>query len=889
MIELTVGEVSGVIAAIITALQILLPTMVALVLVGLLNADMTATTWSSVSATLHGSYWATLFRADTVSSTNVQSTTKWLLWLGGTAALIISLASIVTPIGLYDEVGAESGTQDVSFPYVADSGPFGYGTPGRSTLGFNRQCGVPSWRPCPGSDTIEIESADSIASEFPFGYDSRVPSDKITLFQSGLKEQEQTVSSIFDIQFRSHTKRQDPDVNNGSFYETGSYRQLGTLILDDTVEAVEGLVVDMVNGAVAFRNHTLPATLTLGGIWREELLVMQPETQCVNTNLTIDFTLSGLNGSVGGSVRDIVLTDRGGFANIVQKLPEYDRSAPQVNADLQGRAYQSAWFFNVLLAVYYNVTRPSPDVFGYLESEVGKTLQLPETTLLNIDELAISSYSEVFSTFLANDNSSFTSDDSFPYWPNPFGISRSNFSDILDECNGVNSFSKSNMSNVGVACGLIYGVPRLANGNTELVYEPGARLSMPLISCASAVKVSVQTFNFRFNGTSGLRSLHVDSIDPQSPSSRPLYWGIENNSDLDLTITDAIPLWGLVSSDTRESSALSVVKSPHLYLTAYMNAFTTGLGSTGTDNMPGLNFPTNALASVYNGDVFDSSTGYGDYSGKNSFAMYAQWQKLSATTNGTARIVNLIYTDVLANGLVGTKSWLPASDAIPGTTDGSTSTQKRKRAASSTATAESSSPTTAQVPVQVFTRKIRYHWVYGIPAYMGVFLTGIVGFMTLVLLCLGRASPSKMRTYLNATSPGISEALGTRCWRKEGPHRKATWVPHASQPLLYPEKLFAYGSSPGATNNHGFEPETDVAPLIDQKTGVGIQMTPMGSPMPGLGAGNNGFPGAQYQPHHGYVNQFGGGQHQGVGGTPHFPPPPTRLADGGYPAGGFAR
>ncbi|KAL6243810.1 hypothetical protein RBB50_009244 [Rhinocladiella similis] len=813
--------------------------------------------------------------------------------------MIISIASIVTPIGLYDEVAADAQAQDVSFPYVADNGPFGYGTPPRSSLGFNRQCGVPTWRACPGSDTVEIESDDSSSSEFPFGYNTRVPAEKIELFQSGLKEQEQTVSSFFDIQFRSQTKRQDPEVNNGSFYATGSYRQLGTLVLESTVEAVEGLLVDMVDGRVAFRNHTLPSSLPLGGVWHEDLLVMQPETQCVNTNLTIDFTLSGLNGSVGGSIRDVVLTDRGGFSNIVKQLPKYDKAAPEINADLQGRAYQSAWFFNVLLAVYYNVTRPSPDVFGYLNSEVGKTFQLPETSLLHIDELSISTYSDVFSTFLANDNSTFTSDDKFPAWPNPFEISRSNFSDILDECNGVTQFSKSNTSNVGVACGLMYGVPRLANGDTQLVYEPGTRLSMPLISCASAVKVNVQRFNFRFNGTSALKSLSVDSIQPQSASAPPLYWGVENNSELDLTIVDAIPLWGLVSSSTPKSSSLSVVKSPHLYLTAYMNSFTTGLGSTGTDNMPGLNFPTNALASVYNGDVFGSSSGYGDYSGKNSFSMYAQWQRLSATTNGTARIVNLIYTDVLANGLIGTKSWLPSSDSIP-EADAPATVQKRKRATSTSAS--SSSPTAARVPVQLLVRRIRYRWLYGIPACVGLLLSGIFGLTTLLLLCMGRASPSKMRAYLNATSPGRiitmflyhneyeCQASSKRWGRGVGSKRvrigNPTWVPHGSQPSSYHEKPFAYGSGPSASNGSGFE--NDVYPLIDQKTGVNIQMTPMGSPMPGTSVGN-GFQEAQYRPHQGYLNRFNGGQQHSTGSGVPFPPSPATFAGGGYPAGGFAR
>lgn len=901
MIELSVGQVSAIIAALIAALQLFFPTALALLIVGVLKDDMTAVSWSSIGATLHGSYWATLLRADTATTFNVQTSVKWLLRLSSLTVLIIYAASVVTPIGLYDTVEPSESLQDVSFPYLADTGPFGYGTPQRSDLGFNRQCGVPTRTTCPGSDTVEIKSDEFISSDFPFGYNSRISVEKIDLFQSGLKEQMQTVSSFFNIQYRSHTKQQDPDVNNGSFYDTGSYRQLETLVLEDKVVAIEGLVVDMIDGRVAFRNHTLPSGMSLGATWDEDLLVMEPETQCVNTNLTIDFTLSGLNGTLNGDMTEIVLTDRGGFANIVQDLPEYDKSVPQINADLPTRAYQSAWYFNVLLGIYYNVTRPNPNVFGYLNSEVGKTFQLPESGTLGIDELAISAYEDVFSTYLANDNSSFSSDDSFDFWPNPFNITRSNFTDILEECNGVYSTSKSNMSNVAVGCGLVYGVPRLSNGETKLVYDPGTRLSMPLLSCASAVKMNVKTFSFRFNGTSGLRSLQVDSIKDQSPSTPPLYWGIENNNDLDINIQDASPIWGLVSSDTKESPSLSVVKSPHLYLPGNLGPFTM-LTSTGVDNMPGIEFPIDALSSLYNGGVFDSASSFGGYSGKTSFAMYTQWQKLSATTNGTAKIVNLIYADLAANGLVGAKSWLSSSNTIPGTAQ--SGNQKRQ-------STSDSSQATAQVPVRVFSRQIRYNWVFGIPAYIGVLLSGLVGLATLFLLCLGRTSLAKTKAYLHATSPGRILSLflypgecepqtSSKRWvRGVGAKKvrigKPTWIPQASQPVLYPEKVsHAHGTGypVGGGGLAGYE--NDVEPLIDHKTGTVIQMTPISSPMPpgqqGFGVAVGGSVQDQkhnYTPHQGYLSQFGGNHVVGQLQT-EFPPPPNH-GNGGYPVGGFAR
>ena len=138
---------------------------------------------------------------------------------------------------------------------------------------------------------------DDAPPTFPNGYDANIPEQKRDLFQSGLSGQKETLSSLFDIQYRSYSTREDPQVNNGSPFVVGSFRQLGSLVLDDTIEAVEELIANTIDGGVAFRNHTLPMGVPLGAVWSEDLLVMEPETQCVNTNLTIDFTLLGLNGT----------------------------------------------------------------------------------------------------------------------------------------------------------------------------------------------------------------------------------------------------------------------------------------------------------------------------------------------------------------------------------------------------------------------------------------------------------------------------------------------------------------------------------------------------------------------------------------------------------------
>jgi hypothetical protein len=912
MFTLTVGQVSGVIAAIITILQLFFPTALALLVVGVLRDDMSAVSWSSIGATLHGSYWATILRADTSVAFNVQRSVKWLRRLATLTTLLIALASIITPLGLSDEIEPENSLQDVSFPYLADNGPFGYGTPPRDDLGFNRECGIPTFAACPGSNTIEVKpEGDFINSDFPYGYNSRIPQEKIDLFQSGLKEQMQTVSSFFDIQFRAVTKQQDPAVNNGTLFNVGTYRQVSQLVLDDAIEAVEGLVVNTADKGVAFRNHTIPSGIPLGATWTEDLLVMEPVTQCVNTNLTIDFTMSGLNGSFGGSAKSPVLTDRGGFALISKEFPFPDMSAPQVNPDLYGQAYLGAWAFNVMTAIYLNVTRPKPDRFAYLNSEVGKTFFMPESTIFHVNQLTLDSYAELFS-HIEYDNTTFLSDNSTgqPAWPNPFQISSSNYSDITDACSGVSSNANSNLSSVAVGCGIVYGNPRLENGKTALFYDPGTKLSMPVYSCATAVKTSIKTFTFRFNGTEGLKSLHVDSIKDQTPSNT--HWGVENNNDRsDLDIESAPPVWGLVSSDTKPTKNLDVVKSPHLYLPGKLGTFTPSLSSIGNDNMPGLNFHVEALYTIYNGGLGDTVLGVADYSGQMSIGMYAKWQQLMASTNGTAHIVDLIFTDLAANALVGTKSWLESSNFIPGGDQSSSSGNNKVKRQSTTPS--TTSQTTAKVPVRLFTRRIQYNYLYGIPASIAVLLSCLIGTLTLLYFITGKTSISKTKHYLHATSPGRIMSLflypgecepqtSTSRWvrgvggKKVHIGAKNGWRVVASERVEHPEKLsntaFGHGEAvytgnANATNLPGYE--NDMDPLIASEakphSGMAIQMTPLGSPMPGAQGGfqqqqqhQNQMPPQQQQQYH-YGQHHVVSQVQGQG----------QYQQGGYPVGGFAR
>jgi hypothetical protein len=105
-------------------------------------------------------------------------------------------------------------------------------------------------------------------------------------------------------------------------------------------------------------------------------LFIEPQTQCVGTNLTFEWTIP-LNGSAEGDVVDLVLVDKGGFVGMNDTFPEYDILTAQDDPQVAYRAYRSAWLQNAYTALYYNVTNPGPSIsgmesFSYINSELGQ-------------------------------------------------------------------------------------------------------------------------------------------------------------------------------------------------------------------------------------------------------------------------------------------------------------------------------------------------------------------------------------------------------------------------------------------------------------------------------------------------------------------------------------
>jgi hypothetical protein len=253
-----------------------------------------------------------------------------------------------------------------------------------------------------------------------------------------------------------------------------------------------------------------------------------------------------------------------------------------------------------------------------------------------------------------------------------------------------------------------------------------------MYSCMSTAKAMIKTVAFRFNGTnddlSGLQVVSVTDKTYPNEESKPL-WGVENSS---MRLRDGGPLWGLISSAKRNVLNLTTVRKESLYLPGRDRVLSPGTGS----NNPSADFAAATLEMTYStGRVSLSFTTAVDYSGEVNLAMYKKWQELSKTAKTSAKILNLIWTDIAANMVVGTKG-LHFHEAL-----------KRKR--DSTASSQVKTP-----PVINYTRRIKYKYVYGIPAFLTLVLFAAAILSTIFFTLFSGAELSTMRTFLQHTSAG---------------------------------------------------------------------------------------------------------------------------------------
>ncbi|OBT67013.1 hypothetical protein VE03_04509 [Pseudogymnoascus sp. 23342-1-I1] len=763
MVELSVGEVSGLVAAGVFLVQIFFPLAIPAILIAFVSEENNLVTWSVLGRYLHSSFWPTILSTDAAADTGVRRRVFRTGWVQTIALTLVSVASIATPLGLYDVVEPPESHTNAPFTYIEDHSAFGYGTPPRPDEPFTRVCQGADIA-CPGTTIEKNCTMKGLAELCTVDYDGRIPDDLKELFRDGPSSFGATVSSVFDIQWRSYQKALGSMIGP---YLAAASRQLTFLVLDDTVKPYEGLIVDMVEGGVGFRNHTTPRpTYQYGSTWEEDILFVEPETQCVNTNLTLDFTLPQDDTSFN-FVDGLVLTDHGGFSALARTSPNYAVPPNGQDLNLQERAYKAAWLNNFYTMVYFNITDPNRSNITRVDAEDGSkfSIRSDNTTNFWVRQDVIKS-SMIFGQYL-NLDSPLPGGNKSQLHTNPFNVTSNFFQFVTTTCAGTSPSSPPNINGSVVGCSLLYGAAKRTDGGPSLVFDPRSSWSTPIYSCATAVKATIRTISFQYNGTT-LSSLTINETQPKSYpelSNLPL-WGVEDLK-APMTMEGTSPLWGILgqANSTLPSTPynISTIAKESLYLPGYLDWG--GLKSLRTvpvtlgQNLPGTNFYAqalkNALSITRPGGI--GWNGAADFSGMTSLALFAKWQKLSRTPADAAKIINLVWTDVSANTVVGTKGW------------GLTSAAATAKSANVGARADPVPLVTeVEVPIIVYEMYIRYRIPFAIPAFLVLGLAVAVLTALIVLLVVGRTGPKRMKRFLEDISVG--RAMGVLLWpeKKKG-------------------------------------------------------------------------------------------------------------------------
>ncbi|KAK4163896.1 hypothetical protein QBC43DRAFT_370377 [Cladorrhinum sp. PSN259] len=760
--EITVGY---------AAVQLWCPTILTFILAAVLRDKETAATWSVAARSVLSSHWPFLLRSESSSRSNVR-TAVYLASISYPAITIITAAAgVVTPLGLYDVVSPSGSMETHQFSYAPDLGAIGLATGPRLNHTFTRTCGYFLPVTCPGQNDPSIIVADGRKGNgsYPFGLRSQVSDNVVELFSSGTKGARTTVSNFFDIEWRQLTwytdtsgKADDPIYDNGTARSAGRFQQIDTTVLKNEYKVVEGLIVDAKSGGVGFRNHTIPAELPLGAEWTEDILFIEPQTECVSNNLTIEFTLTSKYGSNSTSseqtgYRDLVLIDRGGFSQMNRTYPEanYNRENSQNDPELGKRAYKAAWLSNVYTALVYNVTNSAHHPnhtrsWAYMTSSLNK--KFPLVTSNSVGALTRLSISDQMGNYLPRLDL-----DNKDIFPNPEGLTMTNFSSIDLLCEGAGGRDLANYTNIYTGCLQMRGAPVRVDGGYEGSFEAGSKWSAPIHTCATAMKASIKTVRFQTTGPgTNLSVLTVTQIDPKrysSPDKFPI-WGIENTKHF---LKDVVPIWGIISKAYEDYPSVKALKQPSIYLPGFGGDISSSMSSMGMYvNLPALQFPVAALQAVSTASSSSSSSlvTIADYSGAGSMSMLRRWRELSKNAETAAQIINLIWTDISASAVAGSKGVLGHRNM------GSPEGGER-----------------VDVRVRPMRRKVGYHLAFAVPALILAAIALFVSVAAGVIACfkggrisdvhrvLRQSSTGRLVTAL-AGPPGDSDLkMGSREWR----------------------------------------------------------------------------------------------------------------------------
>lgn len=253
--------------------------------------------------------------------------------------------------------------------------------------------------------------------------------------------------------------------------------------------------------------------------------------------------------------------------------------------------------------------------------------------------------------------------------------------------------------------------------------------------CATGMKASVKTVDFKYNETSthlaGLEVSKISEKEYPDDASMPL-WAVEHSYERRMWFD---PLWGLVDDKYKTTEGFYTQRSPYLWLPASPN-MVLGFGETqGIGTLAAVSSFIRHLGNLYNG----IGIGARDYSGEFEYSMVERIRPLFDNATAASQLPSLIMTDGLAAELVGTKTPLTDSGAPWPATLAATSPDKGRP---------------QQLEVNPNRRAIRYDIRYAIPGLilLGIFVVALA--WAFVILVLYPRILSTLRNTYNQTSAG---------------------------------------------------------------------------------------------------------------------------------------
>ena len=242
-------------------------------------------------------------------------------------------------------------------------------------------------------------------------------------------------------------------------------------------------------------------------------------------------------------------------------------------------------------------------------------------------------------------------------------------------------------------------------------------------------------------------------------SSLPL-WGIEIANG-NYTIEDINLLWGLVDDSLINVSVIQTSRAAEIYLPAtthsvtfghVYDSFASGIAFSAAWNSVyeyaaairgiGVDFiPRCTPLHLRQLSTFADTLHPRSYSGETNYGLTLKYRNLSRTPAGAANMLNLIWTDLAAFFVVGTKTGFEPGEEQPG------ASQLRKR---------NTSPSyLGNREVHRHVRVIEYkNILYAIPAFIGggLFILGLI--TALLMFCFRTVSWETLNHYVNHTSMG---------------------------------------------------------------------------------------------------------------------------------------